>query len=207
MPTCSCGLAVRLNETRNSHDIRPNSAHHGAGQRAVRSRTRAPHLCTKLVARTRSRTARRTTAGRAERKQQMSLRTAWGQMIARCYDPKHHKYESYGGRGIRVCDRWICFWLFEKDMGERPPGMTLNRINNDGPYSPENCEWASHVEQNRNRRDNLLLTHNGETRCLAQWAERLGVRRQAIRRRIDCGWSVEEALTIPFKGKHANSNV
>lgn len=161
------------------------------------------------IRRTGPRCARAAPAGAGEPKQgcPMSLRTAWGQMIARCYDPKHHKYPSYGGRGIRVCDRWICFRLFAEDMGPRPPGMTLNRIDNNGPYSPENCEWASAVTQNRNRRDNLLLTHKGETLCVAAWAERLGVRREALRNRIHRGWPVDEALSKPFKGSHENSIV
>lgn len=124
----------------------------------------------------------------------MSLRTAWGQMIARCYDPEHHKYASYGARGIRVCDRWICFRLFAEDMGERPEGMTLNRIDNDGNYSPENCEWASHTEQNQNRRDNRNITFQGETLCVTEWARRLGMRRETLRKRLDLGWTVEQSM-------------
>lgn len=129
----------------------------------------------------------------------MSTRTAWQQMIARCYDPENYKYPSYGGRGIRVCDRWICFKLFAKDVGQRPDGMTLNRIDNDGPYSPENCEWATYYEQNQNRRDNNRVTFNGETHCVTEWARRLGVTREALRNRLSRGWSIDDAMTRPFR--------
>ena len=128
----------------------------------------------------------------------MSAKTAWGQMIARCYDPNHHKYASYGGRGIRVCDRWICRRLFLEDMGERPDGMTLNRIDNDGHYSPDNCEWASHTTQNQNRRDNRRITFNGQTKCLTEWASIYGLNRTTLRKRLDSGWSVELAITTPL---------
>ena len=131
----------------------------------------------------------------------MCTRTAWQQMIARCYDPENHKYGSYGARGIRVCDRWICFRLFAEDVGNRPDGMTLNRIDNDGDYSPENCEWATYETQAQNRRDNSNLTFNGQTLCITEWARRLGVSREALRNRIQRGWSVEDAICRPFRGK------
>ena len=126
----------------------------------------------------------------------MSSRTAWGQMLARCYDPKNHKYSRYGGRGIRVCDRWICFRLFLEDMGERPKDMTLNRIDNDGDYSPENCEWATHKQQAQNRSGNRLLTFKEKTMCISQWAREVGMSRESISNRLKNGWSIEDALTV-----------
>lgn len=131
----------------------------------------------------------------------MSAKTAWLQMIARCYDPKHHKYERYGGRGIRVCDRWICFRLFCEDMGQRPTGKTLNRVDNDGDYSPDNCEWATYTEQNQNRSDNSNITYNGETACITEWARRKGMRRETLRKRIDSGWPIEDAINLPVGQK------
>ncbi len=76
----------------------------------------------------------------------MSSNTAWGQMMSRCYDPAHPKYERYGGRGIRVCDRWICRRLFLEDMGERPAGMSLIRNSHEVDYCPENCQWRPYKQ-------------------------------------------------------------
>jgi hypothetical protein len=127
----------------------------------------------------------------------MSAITAWGQMIARCYDPEHPKYPRYGGRGIRVCDRWICRRLFLEDMGDRPEGNSLNRINNDGDYCPENCEWASYTDQAQNRHDNRNLAFNGQTACITEWSRKTGIKRKTIEKRLQSGWTIEQALTTP----------
>ena len=127
----------------------------------------------------------------------MSSYTAWQQMIGRCYDPLNRKYKDYGGRGIKVCDRWICRRLFIEDMGDRPEGKTLNRIDNDGPYSPDNCEWATYQEQAMNRRNNRKLSFNGETKCLSEWSRVVGIRRETLQKRLLYGWTIEQALTTP----------
>lgn len=92
-------------------------------------------------------------------------------MIYRCYRPTHKRYADYGGRGITVCDRWRDdFWNYVADVGERPSGLTLDRRDNDGPYNPQNCRWATVSEQNRNRRASAysgLYNRPKQTRCRA----------------------------------------
>lgn len=127
----------------------------------------------------------------------MSIEIVWRQMISRCYDPENPKYPRYGARGIRVCDRWICRRLFIEDMGEKPDGMSLNRIDNDGDYTPENCEWATSMAQAQNRSSNRSLTFNGESHCITEWSRMVGIGRKTISKRLESGWTVEQALTTP----------
>lgn len=104
---------------------------------------------------------------------------SWRSMIQRCYWAKHVEYTNYGGRGIKVCERWLekpgGFKNFLGDMGPRPEGYTLDRINTNGDYTPENCRWATYKTQNRNRRNNATITYNGETHILKEWSEILGL--------------------------------
>lgn len=124
----------------------------------------------------------------------------WNSMIRRCTNPKHKYYSDYGGRGIKVCDRWLKFENFLEDMGEAPPGLTLDRIKNKKGYYKENCRWATWRQQQRNRRDNRPITHNGKTQLLIEWAEETGIDRKTIAARIDrYGWSTERALTTPVQ--------
>ena len=130
--------------------------------------------------------------------------TTWNGMKARCYNPAASGYRRYGGRGITVCDRWLkSFPAFLEDMGRRPsPEHSIGRIDNDGPYSPGNCRWETDEEQARNRGNNVTLTHCGETLCVSEWAERLGVNDALIRHRLDRGWTAKDALTLPVAEKH-----
>jgi hypothetical protein len=107
-------------------------------------------------------------------------------------------YPKYRGRGIKVCDRWRVFENFLSDMGRKPtPSHSLDRIDNDGSYCPENCRWATRSEQQRNTRSNRLLTYKGETRCLTEWAEVKGVRRHVLNNRVRLGWTTEQILETP----------
>lgn len=123
------------------------------------------------------------------------LYKVWAAMIGRCVNPRSKNYRHYGGRGIRVCDRWLLsFANFKSDMGNPPDDTTLDRINNDGPYSPENCRWATRSTQSRNTTANHWITHQGLTLTLADWSARTGLQRETIRRRLASGWSVQSAL-------------
>lgn len=128
---------------------------------------------------------------------------SWGGMIARCTNPKATGYIYYGGRGIEVCERWFKFENFLKDMGDRPEGMTLDRFpDKNGNYEPGNCRWATMEEQNLNKGNNVLLTHEKETMTIAQWAKRVGISARTLRDRIKVyGWSVDRALLEPAEGK------
>lgn len=122
----------------------------------------------------------------------------WSMMKQRCYNPKHFRYMFYGGRGITVCERWRnSFIAFYEDMGERPSKCTLDRIDNDGNYTPENCRWATAVQQGNNRITNRGITCKGETKNLKQWAAITGIDRSLISRRLHKGWPIEKALFQP----------
>ncbi len=125
---------------------------------------------------------------------------AWVHMIARCEDQTRPGYKYYGKLGIKIEPRWRdSFENFFQDMGERPEGMTLDRKDSTKDYGPGNCRWATTLDQNKNRTSNVLLTLNGETLIVADWARRLGCKVSALRMRLSKGWSVEKALTEPFE--------
>ena len=128
----------------------------------------------------------------------------WRNMKARCQNPNNHKYPIYGGRGITVCDNWQTFAGFYADMGDCPEGHSIDRIDNDGNYEPGNCRWATVEQQMSNQSTNRMLTLDGKTQTLAQWARDTGIQQLTISRRIDVsGWSVEKALTEPVHfGRH-----
>jgi hypothetical protein len=127
------------------------------------------------------------------------LYETWRGMIARCENPNRHDYPYYGGRGVSVCREWHEMFDFV-DWAERSgwaKGLTLERIDNDGPYSPDNCRWATRAEQNRNRRNSRYVTVDGQQLTVAEAARKCGVSGQTLGRRLRCGWPVEEALKPP----------
>ena len=122
----------------------------------------------------------------------------WADMKNRCHNPKHKGFKGYGGRGIKVCDRWFdSFENFLEDMGPRPKGHSLDRKDNDGNYCPENCHWATRRQQAGNKRTSRLIEYRGRTQCLADWAFELGMRKNCLSYRLDAGWSVSRAFTAP----------
>ena len=125
--------------------------------------------------------------------------TTWLHMLKRCEDPSNEKFADYGGRGITVCDRWHDITAFHADMAPTfRKGLTLDRIDNNAGYSPENCRWRTPHEQSRNKRNNILVTLNGETKILKDWCSLHGVSYGMVRSRIkDMGWDPLLALTTP----------
>lgn len=123
----------------------------------------------------------------------------WSNMIFRCENPAGKSYRDYGGRGIRVCERWRNdFAVFLADMGLKPSAKhEVDRINNDGDYEPNNCRWATRRQNARNKRSNVLLEAQGRRMLLVDWARELGVCESTISQRLLHGWSVERAVTTP----------
>lgn len=117
-------------------------------------------------------------------------------MLTRTSNSNSPEWKHYGGRGITCCDRWKdSFQNFIDDMGEPPAGLSIERDNVNGPYDPDNCRWATATEQQRNTRRNRVITKDGESLCLAQWAERHGLSSRTIRSRISRGWPIEELFS------------
>lgn len=121
---------------------------------------------------------------------------SWMSMMQRCYNRANPAFKNYGGRGIAVDIRWHDFERFFADMGQREAGLTLERLENDGPYCLDNCVYASRAVQNRNRRNNPLIEFCGEKKILAAWAEILGIPRSRLSARLGMGWTIEEAFTV-----------
>lgn len=125
---------------------------------------------------------------------------SWNAMIHRCTDPKDKDYPRWGGRGITVAPEWMEFPQFLADMGERPLGTTLDRMNNNGGYSKDNCRWATDLQQQNNRRSNVFITFRGNTLSISDWARRSGISRCVLWSRLrKHHWPVSKALTHPVR--------
>lgn len=126
--------------------------------------------------------------------------SSWLSMRVRCSDPNAVGYKNYGERGIRVCERWAdSFDNFLADMGERPPAHTLDRIDSDGNYEPNNCRWASYREQSNNTRRNVKHDIDGRTMTTIEWARESGLPYEVVRGRLRAGMRIEDALRAPIK--------
>ena len=122
----------------------------------------------------------------------------WLQMIQRCENPNDAAFHHYGARGISVCPEWHSFEAFIADMGVRPKGYSLDRIDNDGNYQPGNCRWATTKQQLNNTRRNRVYEFNGRKQSLEAWCDELGIKPQALNARLNTyGWPIERALTEP----------
>lgn len=139
--------------------------------------------------------------GEGKRSNRSAEYRTWKAMNVRCHNKDQAAYKRYGGRGIRICRRWLGpngFQNFLEDMGRKPtPEHTLDRIDNDGNYCSENCRWATRKQQARNTRTNRFLTYQGEKKTLSEWGERFHLAPDLISCRIKRGWSMEQALNIP----------
>ncbi len=130
---------------------------------------------------------------------------SWAMMIQRCTNPEFTEYNNYGGRGIKVCERWNDFANFLADIGERPSlEYSIDRYpNNNGNYEPGNCRWATMKEQGRNKRSNRMIEFNGRTQCLADWSDELGISYSLLSARVGrLGWTIEKALTTPVNSRN-----
>lgn len=129
-----------------------------------------------------------------------SIYNTWTGMRERCHNPRNQMFPRYGGRGIKVCERWMKFSNFLADMGPKPPGgraVSIDRIDNNGDYEPENCRWTTAKQQARNRSNNTFLSLDELTMTQGEWELRLGLSKGTIYHRIKAGWSLERALTAP----------
>ena len=135
------------------------------------------------------------------------LHRIWLAMRNRCNNPRTPRYSDYGGRGIVVCDEWDSYSVFENWAMSHgyTDELTIDRIDNNESYSPENCRWSTVKEQNRNTRKNHLISFNGETHCISEWAEITGLSSVCIQNRIRYGWSINDILTKP-KGYNVGIN-
>lgn len=118
----------------------------------------------------------------------------WAHMLQRCLNPNEPAYKNYGARGISVCSRWMEFPNFFEDMGHPPEGLSIERNDNDGPYSPDNCRWASKTEQMRNRRNSRWVEHDGRRQLMSEWCAELKITPNTLLYRL-ANWPIERALT------------
>jgi len=136
--------------------------------------------------------------GWARRGRKTPTYTAWAAMRSRCTNPNNNSYANYGGRGISYDPGWEYFEGFLADMGERPTNTSLDRIDNDGPYSKTNCRWASRTDQMRNRRNVRQIEFEGERKFVWEWAAEIGIPSHVLVARLRKGMPIEKALTLPL---------
>lgn len=125
----------------------------------------------------------------------------WAGMKQRCLNPSNQKYKNYGGRGIEICNRWMNFENFYKDMGDPPIDYSIDRIDNDGNYEPSNCKWSTNIEQSNNTTTNRVIEFYGLKLTIAQWSRMINISARTLRARLfEHNWSIQKALTTPVGG-------
>lgn len=141
---------------------------------------------------------------------------SWRGLKYRCLNRNAQQFSRYGGRGIKVCDRWLDFKNFVEDMGIKPDGKTIGRIDNDGDYTPSNCRWETAEQQSNNKSCNRIIEINGEIKTMSQWCHSKSIPRSTVFNRLSHGWKPEDAVlskgrrieqggqAILTKGSHAN---
>ena len=134
-------------------------------------------------------------------KEPKRLFSIWSNMKSRCTNPNNNSFQNYGARGIKICNEWlhdfVAFreWALQNGYSDN---LTIERIDNEGNYEPTNCRWATAEEQSNNRRNNVLISHNGETHTLNEWSKIIGVKKSTIESRYSRGWSEDRILTEPL---------
>jgi len=140
--------------------------------------------------------------GEAETSKRTPEYNAWRHARQRCNNKDHKFYRLYGGRGIKVCGRWDDFRIFLSDMGRRPSSShSLDRIDNNRGYAPENCKWSTTSEQNRNRKSTPLYTYKGEKKSVVYFSEKYKINKQTLWTRIYKGWSIKKSIETPVRSK------
>lgn len=129
----------------------------------------------------------------------------WRYMMKRCYDVNWKDYKHYGARGIKVCEQWHNPINYINDLKEKPDGMELDRIDNNGNYSPENTRWVTHQENINNRRNTIMITYLGDTYSIQYWAKYFKMRVNLIRDRIAWGWNLNDVFNLPLNARHENN--
>ncbi len=130
-------------------------------------------------------------------------RQCWNDMKRRCLNPEFERYADYGGRGISICNAWMEYANFLADMGPKPDGCLLDRIDNDGNYEPGNCRWVSHSASSSNRRSTKLLEFEGESLPFRHMAAKYGLGEKTLAHRLAIGWGIEKALLTPINKQQA----
>ena len=129
-------------------------------------------------------------------------------MQSRCYNPNDKRYKDWGGRGIKICNEWVenidsfVSWAISNGYQN---GLTIDRIDNNGDYSPDNCRWVTLAENNQNRRSSIFYTYNGKTQNLQQWCNEYGISRSMVNKRLKMGWDFEKALFTPKQTRDKKS--